>query len=72
MALDNPRIKADVIEVQEFPILAQKYDIRAVPKTVINEIIQFTGAVAEQEFLSSILRAVGKEGLLAQALEEKR
>lgn len=56
-ALDCPHITADVIEIQEFPRLAQTYDVRSVPLTVINESIRFTGAVPEGGLLEKVLEA---------------
>ena len=43
-ALLNPNIKSDVIQANEFPALSQKYNVRGVPKTIINEIIDVVGA----------------------------
>ncbi len=60
MAMENPRIKADVVEVQEFPSLAQRYRVMGVPKTVINETVQFLGAVPEETFVGKVLEAIGK------------
>lgn len=37
LAMYFPNVRADVIEIQEFPELAQQYEVRGVPKTVINE-----------------------------------
>ena len=56
-ALDCPHISADVIEIQEFPALAQTYAVRSVPLTVINEYTKFTGAVSEAQLLEHVLRA---------------
>ena len=56
-ALDCPHISADVIEIQEFPALAQTYAVRSVPLTVINEYSKFTGAVSEAQLLEHVLRA---------------
>ena len=50
-ALDCSRITADVIEIQEFPALAQSYSVRSVPLTVINEYTKFNGAVSEAQLL---------------------
>ena len=61
MALESPRVVADVVEIQEFPHLAQAYNVMSVPKTVINNTVHFTGAVPEKEFLQRILEAVGEE-----------
>ena len=61
MAKESPRVTADVVEVQEFPHLAQAYRVMGVPKTVINDTVQFTGAVTEETFLKRVLEAVGEE-----------
>jgi len=57
MAMENDRISADMVEVNEFPFLAQKYNIFGVPKTVVNESVQFEGAVPEAIFLEKVLQA---------------
>ena len=62
MAMESPKVIADVIEVQEFPHLAQAYRVRAVPKTVINDTFEFTGAATEEQFVTRVLRSVGIEG----------
>ena len=59
MAMENPRIVADVIEVEEFPILGRRYLISGVPKTVINETTQFVGAMTESAFVNRVLESVG-------------
>ncbi|MBI4312819.1 MAG: thioredoxin family protein [Chloroflexi bacterium] len=61
LAMDNPNVRADVVEVQEFPILAQRYMISGVPKTVINNKVQFVGAVPEQTLMDYVLKAVGAD-----------
>ena len=60
MAMENPRIRADVVEVQEFPSVARRYRVMGVPKTVINETFQFLGAVTEESFMDKVLEAIGK------------
>lgn len=57
MALVNPRIKPEVIEVNEFPELAQRYDVKAVPLTVIEDRIAIPGAVAEKDLVEQVLKA---------------
>ena len=57
MALENPHIQADVIEVQEFQRLGQTYGVRSVPLTVINEHNRLTGAVSEGDLLERVLEA---------------
>ena len=59
MAMESSRITADVIEIQEYPDLATLYRILGVPKTVINDRVQFTGAVPEDALMEYVLQAVG-------------
>jgi glutaredoxin-like protein len=50
LAVESPMISADVIDAQEFPVLAQKYGVIGVPKIIINEKVEFTGAFSEDLF----------------------
>lgn len=59
LAQASSYITADVVEVTEFPELAQRYDIVSVPKTVINETVEVVGAVPEGRFVQEVLRAQG-------------
>lgn len=62
MAIASPRVTAECIEATEFPELSQRYRVMAVPKIVINDKVQFEGALPEKDFLGAVLRAVnGKE-----------
>ena len=56
-ALENDLITADVIDANEFPQLAIKYSIMGVPKTVVNEKVEFVGAIPESMFLEQVLLA---------------
>jgi len=58
MAIASPRITAECIEATEFPELSQRYRVMAVPKIVINDAVQFEGAIPEKDFLGAVLRAV--------------
>lgn len=57
-AMENPNIKADMVEVSEFPELGVKYNVMGVPKIVINESIELLGMQPEEEFLRQIEAAV--------------
>jgi glutaredoxin-like protein len=57
-ALESPFVKADMIESMEFPRLSDRFGVRGVPKTVINETLSFEGAVPEETFLENVLQAV--------------
>jgi glutaredoxin-like protein len=56
-AVESDLIKADVIEVGEFPHLGFKYGVMGVPKTVINEKVEFVGALPEDLFLEHLILA---------------
>ena len=56
-ATESDMVKADVVEVSEFPHLGVKYAIMGVPKTVINEKTEFVGAFPEDLFLEHIILA---------------
>jgi len=60
MAMANDFIKADMVEAQEFPELARRYDVYGVPRTVINEDYHMEGAVPEDTFVLHVLAAAGK------------
>ena len=57
MALENEQIRADVVNAQEFPQLGQRYNVFAVPKTVVNETINFEGALPEDKFVDRVLES---------------
>jgi predicted DsbA family dithiol-disulfide isomerase len=56
LALENQNITSDVVEIEEFPALAQQYGVRSVPFTVVNEFTQIPGVVGEAEFVEKILQ----------------
>jgi predicted DsbA family dithiol-disulfide isomerase len=62
MAVASPRVTAECIEATEFPDLAQRYQVMAVPKIVINDRVQFEGALPEPDFLGAVLQAVDGDG----------
>jgi predicted DsbA family dithiol-disulfide isomerase len=62
MALASPRVRSTAVEAQEFPELARHYEVSAVPKIVLNERVEFMGAVPEPMFLEAVLAAVSDEG----------
>ena len=61
LAVESPRVTGDVIEAQEFPDLARRYAVRGVPKIVINDDVEFVGALPEPQFLAYVRSAVGQD-----------
>lgn len=63
LALDNPHITAEVVEISEFPDLAQRYQVRAVPLTVIDDVMTIPGAVPENVLVEQVLKVARGAGL---------
>jgi len=58
MAIENEHITADTVEATEFPELSQRFRVMSVPKIVVNEKIEFVGALPEERYLKEVLKAV--------------
>ena len=70
MAMESPKITAEVIQAQEFQHLARQHAVRSVPKTIFNNVVELSGAVPEPVFLDRMLTAVGRQHLLENAQTE--
>jgi glutaredoxin-like protein len=57
LAMVSTHIKAEVIEVNEFPDLADKYKVQAVPLTVINDRVAIPGAIPEKDLVEQVVKA---------------
>jgi len=57
-AIENEFIRADVIEMTEFPYLVQRYGVMSVPHVVINEDTSFVGAQPPEVFIEQIHTAL--------------
>lgn len=55
-------VRATVVEANEFPDLARYYGVSAVPKAVINDRLEFTGAIPEEAFVEAIRQALSADG----------
>lgn len=56
MAQKSSRVRAEVIEANEYPDLSMKYRVQGVPRTVVNERFFAEGALPEQ----ALVKALGK------------
>ncbi len=59
-AIENDMIRADIIDASEFPHIATKYNLLGVPKTIINEKVEFLGPLPEDLFLEHIILATAQ------------
>lgn len=55
MAFASPQITAVAVEATEFPDLARRYRVSAVPKTVVNEETEILGALPQDAFVEQAL-----------------
>lgn len=67
MAVESEYVTADVIEANEFPDLVRHYGVRGVPKVVINDEVEFVGALPEHEFVKHIKAIVARDSEQADA-----
>jgi glutaredoxin-like protein len=61
MAVASSMVRADMVEAQEFPHLANKYQVMGVPRTVINESTHIEGAAPEPMVLDKLREALTAE-----------
>jgi hypothetical protein len=65
VAMANPLVRTEVIEVTEFPDLYQRYSVQAVPLTLVTigglERAAIPGALPESAYVDAILHAAGIE-----------
>jgi alkyl hydroperoxide reductase subunit F len=71
-AIVNDNIRADMVEASQFPQLVQMYDVTGVPKSIINEVHSFEGALPAVSVYLEILKAVNPEeyGRIDQMIRE--
>jgi len=62
MAIESDMVRADMVEASEFPHRVVKYNVFGVPKTVVNEEVEFEGALPEPLFLEQVVKATQKPG----------
>ncbi len=56
-AVGSDLVRADMVEASEFPHLANRYGVYAVPKVVMNEQVSFEGVPSEKAFVDYLLQA---------------
>ena len=56
LAVESDLITSEMVEVIEFPHLANKYEVMGVPRTVIDETIHIEGAVPEPMLMAEFAK----------------
>ena len=62
MAIASDKVRAVAIEATEFPEMSRAYQVMAVPKIVMNDRVQFEGALPEAQFVDAVVRAASGDG----------
>lgn len=61
MSIVSEHVRSECVEATEFPELSQRYQVMAVPKIVINDRVEFEGAIPESDFVNAVLQAVNSK-----------
>ena len=72
MTMVNPLVRSEVIEVNEYPELAERYNVTAVPLTVIADKVSIPGMVPEATLVEEIVKAAGSAAAEAAGPAPKR
>lgn len=56
MAIENERVTADAVDIQEFPDLARRYAVIGVPKIIMNDQLELIGSQPESTLLAAVLQ----------------
>lgn len=59
--MGSAKISAEVVEIQEFPDLARKYQVRGVPMTILNDSEALVGTVPPMQIIDAVERAARDE-----------
>ncbi len=70
MAIENDKVSADMVEVSEYPELAQLYSVYGVPLTIANSTVRFEGGAPEGYFIPNLLQQLGITPREAQQEEQ--
>ncbi len=58
MAYERENITGEMVEAQEFMALSQRFKVRGVPRTVVNDSKFIDGGLPEQMFLERVVELV--------------
>jgi len=61
MSIASDRARSECVEETQFPELSQRYQVRVTTKIVINDRVEFEGAIPERDFVNAVLQAVNGE-----------
>jgi glutaredoxin-like protein len=56
LAMESDLITAEMVESSEFPTLVQKHNVMSVPRIIINDKVDFEGAIPEKNFVDNLMK----------------
>lgn len=56
MAIESDLVRADAIDLGEFPELADRYQVLSVPVTIVNETLRIEGPIPEGKLIAEVLK----------------
>ena len=59
-AMESDLVTADMVEATEFPHLAMRYQVRGVPRTIVNGEGALDGALPEAMFVQQVVAAASR------------
>jgi len=57
MAINSPHVKTDIMDIGEFPRLAERFNIRSVPTVIVDGRLVLVGAAPDTNLAEQIVRA---------------
>jgi glutaredoxin-like protein len=60
LAFAGDRVTSSMVDASEFPDLADRYDVRAVPLTVINDTVRLEGSMPEADVVEALRTAIAE------------
>ncbi len=67
LALASPHLRAEIIEAGEFPALAERYGVRAVPAAVVEERPPLLGVITAEELVQEAVHAAEGRAIAPRA-----
>lgn len=59
LAIESDLVTAEMVEATTFQDMSVQYQVRGVPKVIINDEASFEGNLAEEMFVDQVMTAVG-------------
>ncbi len=56
MAIESDLVRAEAIDLTEFPELADRYQVLGTPVTIVNETMRVEGLVPEGKLIADVLK----------------